>query len=759
MENERYEQKLVAILYADVAGYSRLTSEDEAGTHRALSSSLDLFSKTIARHRGSVVHYAGDAILAEFGMASDALTCAINVQQKLRDWGKELPEDRQIRFRIGVNLGEVIVDRDDIYGEGVNIAARLEGLAEPGGVCVSEAVRNAVGGKLPLEYEFMGEQEVKNIDEPVRAYHARLASGATLRTPSAPRRTRPNWLRIAGLAAVVILIVVGSLTRFEPWELKEEPASVEQMAFPLPDKPSIAVLPFENMSDDTEQEYFSDGITEDVITDLSKLSGLFVIARNSTFTYKGKPVKIRQVAEELGVRYVLEGSVRRSGEQVRVTAQLIDATTGGHIWAERYDGTLTDVFALQDDVTKKIVTALAVSMTDTEHGPEIRHDTESADAYDAFLQGWAHYQLRTSAGHAEAVPYFQDAIRLDADYYRAHAALATVYWDAWRNRWTKSLGIPSFRARKLAMQHFDEAMKEPSTLVLSLSSRMKASSKQYEVAVSEAERAVELDSNDATAHAALADALILAQRPEEGAARIRTAMRLDPHYPPTYLVTLGAAEFGMERFDEAVATLDRAVKRNPDSDKAWIYLAASYGYLGRSERGQSTLETYNDNRAEAGLHELGIKSLDLTRFGPKTEQDRLRAGLANVPPAKWRELVSRHPSGSGYIVEGATKIDALTAKTMHDRGVRFVDNRSPRLFARGHIPNAANLDGDAIAESQLAAIVGQDDEVVFYCDGINCPQSVRVSAKALIWGYKRVHWFEGGWPAWARAGYPVEVEE
>jgi adenylate cyclase len=242
VNSAQFEQKLAVILYADVEGYSRLTGADEAGTHRTLSTYLDLFTEAIEWHRGNVVHYAGDAILAEFGMVSDALVCAISVQRDLRERDKELPEERQLRFRIGVNLGEVIVDRDDIYGEGVNIAARLESLAEPGGVCVSEAVRNAVGGKLPLDYEFMGEQKVKNIEEPVRAYHARLAPGAELPKPSAPRKARPNWRRLAGIAAVVVVLIGGSLALLEPWEAGEEPASVEQMAFPLPERPSIAVL-------------------------------------------------------------------------------------------------------------------------------------------------------------------------------------------------------------------------------------------------------------------------------------------------------------------------------------------------------------------------------------------------------------------------------------------------------------------------------------------------------------------------------------
>ncbi len=768
MESEQFEQKLVAILYADVAGYSRLTGADEAGTHQTLSTYLDLFAEAIKRHRGNVVHYAGDAILAEFGMASDALTCAINVQQDLQERDKELPEERQVRFRIGVNLGEVIVDRDDIYGEGVNIAARLEGLAEPGGVCVSEAVRNAVGGKLPLDYEFMGEQEVKNIKEPVRAYHARLASGAELPRPSAPRKTRPNWHRLTGIAAALVLVIGGSLAYLKPWESREEPALVEQMAFPLPDKPSIAVLPFENMSGDPEQEYFSDGITEDVITDLSKLSGLFVIARNSTFTYKGKPVKIRQVAEELGVRYVLEGSVRRAGDQVRITAQLIDATTGGHVWAERYDGALTDVFALQDDVTQKIVAALAISMTDKEQAGRGRHDTENAGAYDAFLQGWAHYQLRTPDDLAKAVPYLEEAIRLDSNYARAHAALASVYWDAWSIGWLKSLNIRSFRARRLVDDHLAEAMKSPTPLAHSLKSRMLAVSRSmvaqseiYDEAVSEAHRAVALDANDATAYAALANALIYAGKPAEGADFIRKAMRLDPHYPPSYLITLGRTQFELEQFEEAAETFERAVKRNLDDKRAWIYLAATYGHLGRKQEGQAAMETFNVFRADAELPELNFKTVDLTRFGGNATQERVRSGLSVLPPPVWKTLLSYSESGKAT-VKGATAIDISKAKELHDRGVRFIDVRGEDDWFEGHIPRAFSLSLVRNSESRLSEIVDRLDEVVIYCNCATesrCNMSPQASAKAVGWGYQNVYYIKGAVDAWDAAGFSVEKGE
>jgi len=367
--------------------------KDEAGMLGRLKSlRKELVQPKIAEGRGRIVKLMGDGLLAEFPSVVEAVRCAVDIQQDMAGREAGLPDERRIRLRIGVNLGDIIVEGSDIYGDGVNVAARLEGLAEPGGICISGKVYEEVRNKLPTAFEDLGEQEVKNIAEPVRVYRWTDAAADPM----------------SGTAGA-------------------------EGALPLPDKPSIAVLPFTNMSGDPEQEYFSDGITEDLITDLSKISGLFVIARNSTFSYKGQQVKVRQVAEELGVRYVLEGSVRRAGSQVRINAQLIDATTGGHLWADRYDGTLEDIFGLQDRVTQQIVAALAVELTDEEEAQQGRHDTENASAHDAYLQGWAHYKLLTPESLAKAVPFFEEAIRLDPSYAKAHAALASVYWDVYQN--------------------------------------------------------------------------------------------------------------------------------------------------------------------------------------------------------------------------------------------------------------------------------------------------------------------------------------
>jgi len=354
------KRKLTAIFSADVEGYSSLMEEDELATVETLTSHKGIMGKLIKQYRGRVVDSTGDNLLAEFISVVDAVQCAVEVQQVLSAKNEALSENRRMNFRIGINLGDVIEEGEVIYGDGVNVAARVESLAEGGGISISGTAYDQLGKKLPLGYEYIGEQSVKNIEKPVRVYRVLPQAEAAGKVIGEKRPISRHWR----WAAVALIVVVGALViwnfYFRP---PFEPASVERMAFALPDKPSIAVLPFVNMSEDPKQEYFSDGLTEEIITALSKVPRLFVIARNSTFSYKGKSVKVNQVAEELGVRYVLEGSVRKAGDRVRITAQLIDALGGHHLWAERYEKDLKDIFALQDEITMKIVTSLQVSLT------------------------------------------------------------------------------------------------------------------------------------------------------------------------------------------------------------------------------------------------------------------------------------------------------------------------------------------------------------------------------------------------------------
>ena len=638
---DRLPRKLAAILYADVAGYSRLTGEDEDATHRRLAEYLDQIALVIERHGGHIMHYAGDAVLAMFEAVVDALSCAAQIQNDLKTRNEDLPDERKVQFRIGVNLGDVIEDRDDIYGDGVNVAARLESLAEPGGICISESVHTAVGSKLPFDYEFMGEQEVKNIAKPVRAYSARLKPGATLPEPSArPKARRPvHHIMAAAAAAIALVIGAGVIAWWQPWQPREEPASLERMAFPLPDKPSIAVLPFENMSGDPEQGYFADGMTEDLITDLSKVAGLFVIARNSTFAYKGKSPNIRHVAEELGVRYVLEGSVRRRGDQVRINAQLIDATTGGHMWADRYDGNLKDVFGLQDEVTRNIVTVLAVQLTTSDEERAARKETKNAEAYDAFLKGWGHYLRQRPDSFRMAISHFEKAVELDPRYGRAYAALAATYWEVWKRYWHKPLGLPhgTHEPRFRAEQFLAKAMQNPTPLAHQVASAMFLHMQQHEDAIAEAQRAIALDPNDADSYVALAAALSLAGKATEALGWVERAMRLNPHYPPYYLYQLGLAQFGMKELEKTVTTLETATTLNPDDRWSYRLLLATYGLLGRAEDAKSALKAIEDRDNRGWLSASDPLTITTSAFWlpfkEPEDAERLAQGLrrAGIP--------------------------------------------------------------------------------------------------------------------------------
>ena len=543
-DSERLPRKLAAILYADVAGYSRLTGEDEDATHRRLSEYLDLISTIIGHHRGRVMHYAGDAVLAMFEAVVDALTCAAAIQEELNARSAELPEDRKLNFRIGLNLGDVIEDRGDIYGDGVNIAARLESLADPGGICISGTVHDAIGNKLAVQYEFMGEQQVKNIEKPVRAY--RVLLGTTKQTDT---------------------------TSADPVELE------------LPDIPSIAVLPFTNMSGDPEQEYFSDGVVEDIITDLSKITGLFVIARNSTFAYKGKRLNVRDVCRELGVRYALEGGVRKAANRVRVTAQLIDGNTGGHVWAERYDRELHDIFAVQDEVTQAIVSALALKLTPDERGRTPRGYTENLEAYEYFLRGRDQAFRDTPEANAQARAMLEKAIELDPGFSLACSHLSRNHILAYSNRW----GETPDESLALAMELGERAVELDETNSHAYFSVAMAAlwMMQHERAVAAAEKCISIVPNVAEGYGALGLILVYSGKPREAIVSLQKVMRLDPHYRDIHLHLLALAYLQLEEYEQAAAALKRRLVRKPESDISRVLLAAIHGHMGNVEEGRA----------------------------------------------------------------------------------------------------------------------------------------------------------------------------
>lgn len=540
MKEDRAKRKLTAIFSADVVGYSRLMGQDEQATVEILKHYRQIISTLVADYRGRVIDSPGDNILSEFSSVVDAVECGVRIQEKLKAKNEHLPEDRRMEFRIGVNLGDVIEDEERIYGDGVNVAARVETLAEAGGVCISGTAFDQVEGKLDLKFEYLGEQPVKNIKKPVRVYRIKGKSG------------------------------VSDVERSKE--------------LPLTDKLSIAVLPFVNMSGDPDQEYFSDGITEEIITGLSKVPHLFVIARNSTFTYKGKPVKVQEVGQELGVRYVLEGSTRKAGDRVRITAQLIDAKTGHHLWAERYDRKLEDIFAIQDEITLKVITELQVKLTDGEKARTFVKGTKNLDSYLNFLEGRRHFLRHNKDSNFLAQQMAKEIIALDPVYPRAYMLLGwthlmDVLFGA-SNSPEESLAQAEGSARKAL--ELDDSLDMPHAL-LGYTYMMK---KQWDMALAEGERAVSLAPSSQNFYI-LGIILTFAGRPEESVTLHKKGMRLDPISPPNISGLLGLAYLMTGRYEEAISACKKSIHSEPDSLPTHNYLAAAYSLAGREEEARA----------------------------------------------------------------------------------------------------------------------------------------------------------------------------
>ncbi len=542
MAEKGFKRKLAAILSADVEGYSRLMDDDEEATVRTLTAYRSAINDLVQQYRGRVVDTPGDNILAEFTSVVDAVNCAVEIQHKLAERNTELPYNRKMEFRIGVNLGDVIEEEGRIYGDGINIAARLEGLAEAGGICLSGSVYDSIENKLGLEYEYMGEQKVKNIQKPIRLYRVQMH-------PKVPVVTN----------------------------------SGEKMALPLPDKPSIAVLPFDNMSGDAEQEYFSDGMTEEIITGLAKIPTLFVIARNSTFTYKGKPVKVQQVGKELGVQYVLEGSVRKAGDRIRVTAQLIDIATGHHLWAERYDRDLKDIFALQDEVAMKILIALQVKLTE---GEQVRLRAEkdqphSLEAYEKVLQGREYLRRYNKDDNTTARQMFEEAIQLDSQYAYAYTMLAWTYAnEIWYDR-PKNPGELLEKATELVQKAL--ALNDSLDFAHSLLGVIYCHQRHFEKAIAAGEQAMALNPNGADIKVYMGMILNFVGKAEEAIRLLQTAIRLNPIPPAFYYLHLGHALILRKRCNEAIVALKKALERSPNSIFAHYFLAIACALSGREK--------------------------------------------------------------------------------------------------------------------------------------------------------------------------------
>ena len=546
MAEEGFKRKLAAIISADVEGYSRLMDDDEEATVRKLTAYGTVINGLVQQYRGRIVDTTGDNILAEFASAVDAVNCAVEIQRELAEHNAELPDSRKMEFRIGVNVGDVVEKEDRIYGDGVNIAARVEGFAEAGGICISGRVYDQVENKLDFEYEFLGDQKVKNIVRPVRVYRVLIGSKVT--------------------------------------------ASKVNRTLELPDKPSIAVLPFVNMSGDAEQEYFADGITEDIITVLSKFRWFFVIARNSVFTYKNKPMDVKLVARDLGVRYVLEGSVRKAGNRLRITAQLIDASTGHHVWAERYDRELEDIFAVQDEITQNIVTSVGPEFISAEMARAQRKDLRSLDAWDYVMRASSHHSRYTRKDAAEAQHLLGKAIEMDPMSVEAFCLLALTHLMQVQFGWSESVVLSTKKAAEAAQSAV--AIDNRDAWAHTALGLVDLISKRYDDAILRFKEAIGLNPNLANAYGGLGQALALAGEYDEAVTQIKNAIRLSPRDPfmVYWFGHLGLAAFNKERYEVSCDWALKAIQVNPKFPGGHRLLAASYGQLGRIEEATAELK-------------------------------------------------------------------------------------------------------------------------------------------------------------------------
>jgi adenylate cyclase len=621
------ERKLAAILSADVVGYSRLMAEDEAQTVRTLTAYREQIGTLVQEHRGRVVDSPGDNVLAEFPTATDAVEGAVEIQRVVAARNAALPSGRKMLFRIGIHLGEVRVEEGRLYGDGVNIAARLEALAEQGGICISASVHDQVRNKLNASYTDLGDHTVKNIPDQVRVYRVQPSDSQAEPAAEMLRVSRPRRLRTALLATGVAVVLVGVgiwATWPRPLGLLIDVMGVSGPPVnpPLPDKPSIAVLPFANISGDPEQEYFSDGITEELITDLAGVPELFVISRNSAFTYKGRPVKVRDVGRDLGVRYVLEGTVRKVEGRVRITAQLIDATSGFHLWSERYDRELSDILTLQSEISQQILVALKLELRDAALERITRRSTRDLEAHDTWWRGQAHYLRFTREDNLEARYLFERAIAQDPDFAAAHALAGFTYFNEYALAWNLDPALLD-RAAELAQRAL--ALDPSIPPAHGLWSLVNLSRDRPAEAVAAAERAVELAPNFEFPHLVLGMALARQGRFAAAMQSVARALRLNPKTPSGAWVMVAYINFAAGRTDEAVELWEQVRAANPDMVLARIPLAALYESWGRHEEAralaQEILRVNPDLTAESATRLAAVAGLDM---------DEIRGNLRNA---------------------------------------------------------------------------------------------------------------------------------
>jgi adenylate cyclase len=584
-------RKLAAIMFTDMVGFSRQMGADEAHMLRILEVHNQIIQHAVAEHHGHVIKTLGDAFVVDFPSVVNAVQCAQHIQAQLRTHNTTVEQDEQIHVRIGIHLGDIIQQNDDVLGDSVNIASRLQTLTEPDTICISQAVYQEVEKKLTLgTVVSLGRPQLKNIAQRFPVYALLPDTPKGIRQTLQVQRLKLSHRLHSGVFVLVFvsaalvagIIAVRHLSFLTP--NTQHASRNTQESLPLPDKPSIVVLPFTNMSNDPEQEYFSDGITEDLTTDLSKLSDLFVIARNSAFTYKGKAVKMQDVSRELGVQYIVEGSVRKIGEQVRITVQLAEATTGGHLWSERYDRPLKDIFSIQDETRQKIVTALKVKLTPDEQERFRQAPTDNLEAYDYYLRGLDAYWPLTKEENSRARQMWEQATALDPQYAAAYAWLSRTYSLAWGFSWSRE---PQTLQRAVEFAQRAIALNEALPAAHKALGIAYLRQNQHEQAIVEGERVIALSPNDDEGYANLGFFLNYAGGSEEAVDLVKRAMRLNPRYPAYYPMILGLAYYVMGRHEEAIAPLQDSLSRSPQFLTPHVILVGVYHSLGREEEAQA----------------------------------------------------------------------------------------------------------------------------------------------------------------------------
>ena len=588
-------RRLSAVVCMDVQGYSRLMADDDVDTVRSIKACRSLVTRSIQDHRGRVVDSPGDSLLAEFFSAADAVQCAADMQSALKEQNRSVSESRRMEFRIGVHLGDVIADGDQIFGSGVNIAARLESTAPGGGICISGVAFDQVRNVLPLGFEYLGRRRFKNIPDPIPVYRVLTDPADKGRLVYAHKKHDPAFRKRKNLLIGFLILcipVAGLILRLNGGNRPPQPPvkgilRERLLQMRLPDKPSIAVLPFLNLSEDSDQDYFSDGLTEDLITDLSRVSGLFVIARNSSFAYKDRSVSVDRIGRDLGVRYVLEGSVRKMDDRVRITAQLVDTLTEGHVWAERYDRNLADLFAVQDEVRDRIVLALSVQLTSDDRRRLEKKTTVDLPAYDYYLRGLELQALRSPESLSRSRRMFEKAIGLDPIFARARAALGNTVLMEWIFGYSSDPETLE-TARELAVSAIEVDPEESSGHAL-LSS-VYLWTRKHDQALAAIRKAMTLDPHRAEWMAMLGEQLAWAGDLREGIPYILSAIRLDPEYPEWFVWNLGHAYYLTKDYEAALEAFEQALARNPDFWPTHVYLALCYDALGLSEKGAAEIE-------------------------------------------------------------------------------------------------------------------------------------------------------------------------